>query len=548
MILSTTEPNNYISVVKIRQFDEGSQVFDVTITENNKPKDFTGLTPFFCVKNGDHIGLGISEQIVTDVDPKNGKLRYTLKKSDMQQLGEPTAYFSFREKKKDSLFEWHTQFSTKDFSYTVVKSIYGDGIKDSNYIWTFEEILRYFQQWVEESMKTYDDWYIKAQEELQRIIKEFQSWIGKNQKLYDDWLASQKFDFDQWQNANKDDFVSWFQSLKDILNENAAGNLQNQLDEIRPSKEIITINHNFKGYPRLRVLYWEYGMATRSLATEPTGLGGGNVRTVESSVEYLDPYSLKVSVPDAYRTIDPEFVFIDNKRFRLISDYKVIQVELLEDDISGYVEVTQTIDFKNKIPNSLAENPHIARRTPYSGVGQTALVTPPNFNGTLELGATEYTSISTLDNKALNVSIKGDKYITQILVAFDLITDIDRRYPGLFAEHGATTLAQKVTVVKNIISGLTIDLHGYGSGVGGNKLTVKRYQPWDKAYESGAFVNNTNTIKKISVTTGGTGAPYIDNDGNIQGIVYAPASDGVTPSVVNLDYASLEYTIKAGGI
>ncbi|WP_429950273.1 phage baseplate upper protein [Enterococcus sp. AZ101] len=221
IFLSTTQPNDNIPSIMIRQFDEGSQVLAVTITEHGKPKDISNLTPFFCVKQGHHAGLGLSEQKVTKIiDAKKGTLEYTLTNYDMQNIGENTAYFSFRELQKD--LSWHQQFSTSDFTYQVKKSIYDDGVKDSNYIWTFEEILRYFTEWVKTCQEVYDDWYVVAQEELQRIIAEFQEWITTNQQRYDQWSQGQRTEFDQW-----------FATIKGILDENAAGNLLHLIEELK---------------------------------------------------------------------------------------------------------------------------------------------------------------------------------------------------------------------------------------------------------------------------------------------------------------------------
>ncbi|MGG5343265.1 phage baseplate upper protein [Enterococcus sp. AZ192] len=223
IFLSITQPNDNIPTMVIRQFDEGTQVLDVTITEHGKPKDISNLIPFFCVKQGHHAGLGLSEQKVTKIiDAKKGKIQYTLTNYDMQSVGENTAYFSFRELQKD--LSWRQQFSTRDFAYQVKESIYEDGIKDSNYIWTFEEILRYFTEWVKTCQEIYDDWYLVAQAELQRIIKEFQGWITSNQERFDQWTAVQRAAFDEW-----------FASIKTILDENAAGNLLNLIEELKQS-------------------------------------------------------------------------------------------------------------------------------------------------------------------------------------------------------------------------------------------------------------------------------------------------------------------------
>nr|WP_235324777.1 phage baseplate upper protein [Melissococcus plutonius] len=186
------------------------------MVQNGVPVDFTGLTPFFCVKSSPATGLGFSEQKVTQIlDAKQGRLTYTLTDYDMQAVQLNHAYFSFRKLGSDQT--WRQQFSTKGFAYSIVPSIYTDGIKDSNYIWTFEEILRYFQEWVKESMKTYDDWYLKAQAELQRIIKLFSDWINESKKEYETWRESEKEAFDQWMITNKQDYEAWFKSVKEIL-------------------------------------------------------------------------------------------------------------------------------------------------------------------------------------------------------------------------------------------------------------------------------------------------------------------------------------------
>lgn len=194
MVLSTTEPNNNVGMIKVRKYDAGTQTFDVTITENGKLKDFTGLTPFFCVKNSPKTGLGISEQIVTDiVDAKNGRLKYTLTDYDVQHPQTNHAYFAFKKLKDDETFE--LQFTTKDFRYTTIASIFDSGIHDSNYIWTFEEMLRLFKEWGD-----------GAKEDILQLISDFKLWISNNQA-----------DFDKWLQDNKDYWAEWVESCREIL-------------------------------------------------------------------------------------------------------------------------------------------------------------------------------------------------------------------------------------------------------------------------------------------------------------------------------------------
>ena len=77
--LSTSEPNNEVGNLKIRQGDEQTQTLVANITENGVPKPFTGLQPFFCAKLGQTAGLGIIEQKVTGtMNPANGTLEYVM--------------------------------------------------------------------------------------------------------------------------------------------------------------------------------------------------------------------------------------------------------------------------------------------------------------------------------------------------------------------------------------------------------------------------------------------------------------------------------------
>ncbi len=178
--LSTTEPNSNIGLLKIRQADEETQTLDVTLLESGNIRSYEGLQVFFCARIGQTVGLGIIEQKLNPeemTNPKAGQLKYTFRAEDWQVLGRQTGYFSFRKMKDDHTYV--QQFSTRDFTYEVTKSIYSDGIKEvtkdgSTYVWTFEDLLR--------------------------LLQEFKD-------------------------SGETDFLAWFDEIKDQLSEDAAGNL-----------------------------------------------------------------------------------------------------------------------------------------------------------------------------------------------------------------------------------------------------------------------------------------------------------------------------------
>ncbi len=530
--LSTTEPYNHLGLLKVRQGNKNSEVFEFKLVQNGIPYDLSGYRVFFCTHFEPYISIEKNAEII---DAKKGLIRFTMDDDCMQKVGRQEGYFEIY--KEDTFLD-----ATQYFTYTVQTSIIKQLMDGESYIQRLEELLK------------------KLQEAMDKSQEEVEKWLEENRQKIDDLMN----EMDQFFADKKIEFNEWFESVREILESIDPGgvllseimrarssdrygtfkNLDERLENIEAvfaaDTKLMTINHNFKGYPRLRVLYWEYGMATRPLAMEPTGLGGGNVRTVESNVEYLDKNSLTVSVPITYKLNDPEFVFIDAKRFRLISDYKVIQVELLEDNISGYVEITQTINFKNKIPGSVLENPH------FIGSRQNLTALNAVTGSWTERNQTDIDNVTTLDGKLFTIRSDKKDEMVQVVSKFDLATDINRRFQGLFAEFGATTQVQKVDIVKQILSDITYNVHGFATGPSSNALSTG---PSSTNGWGGIKVTKDNKVHLNSRSFSGSQInAIVQNDGCFYVVVFALASDGVTPSVVNIDYVSLEYKIKVGGI
>lgn len=173
--LSTTEPNNNIGLLKIRQADEETQTLVVDILAHGVPKSYEGLQVFFCAKLGQTDGLGIVEQKLTlneMTEPKNGKLEYTLRSQDWQILGRQTAYFSFRKMSDDHT--WVQQFTTRDFTYEVTKNIFSDGSKQivsdgSTYIWTIEDLIRIFNEYIASGKTDWEEFVDQNREILEAV-------------------------------------------------------------------------------------------------------------------------------------------------------------------------------------------------------------------------------------------------------------------------------------------------------------------------------------------------------------------------------------------
>jgi len=164
--LSTTEPNNNVGIVKLRHADVNSQDIVAQIVENGQPKNFEGLQPFFCLMAQEITGQGVSEESIVSFDTKKGTLTYTASDNALQFVGRNEAYFSFR---KQVGKQWVEQFSTRSFHYIVEKSIYSQPFKDSNYWWTFKELYRIFNQYIEDGKKSWEE-FVEANREILESI------------------------------------------------------------------------------------------------------------------------------------------------------------------------------------------------------------------------------------------------------------------------------------------------------------------------------------------------------------------------------------------
>lgn len=65
--------------------------------------------------------------------------------------------------------EWVEQYSTRSFYYTVEKSIYTEPFKDSNYWFTFKELYRLFNQYMEDGKTSWEDFIEQNREILESI-------------------------------------------------------------------------------------------------------------------------------------------------------------------------------------------------------------------------------------------------------------------------------------------------------------------------------------------------------------------------------------------
>lgn len=195
-----------------------------------------------------------------------------------------------------------------------------------------------------------------------------------------------------------------------------------------------------------------------------------------------------------------------------------------------YKEVTITLDMKGKSAGSVVENPHISKLT-----NGSSLLVPSNSAWT-EISTTHYTLISALDDQTSNTSVSTNSYIHQRLFSFNIIEALERYDSNYFSDRNATTLAEKVAVVRNEMVTITANIWGFGSGPNSTYMAV-RY--WNGSEWKGTALVSGTTVKQAIESINNEN---IDEFGFVNVLAYTAASNGTTASSVSIDYTSLDIT------
>ncbi|WEA46799.1 hypothetical protein [Priestia aryabhattai] len=207
--------------------------------------------------------------------------------------------------------------------------------------------------------------------------------------------------------------------------------------------------------------------------------------------------------------------------------------------------IIRTANFEGKVAGSTLENPHISKRTTFNDTPIT-LLKPSDF--TIEVNGTDggYSTLNSLNGTLSSITMNKPYIvngISQELFSFNLIEEVERkvgRIPG-------STVTDKIIWLKNNLNKLTFNWYGFGTGMGGNKATVKFFRVSNSSWESttGGTNSHTNSVvsKIAQIITGVTN--YIDDNGFVHFLAHAEASDGTAASVVNTDYADLDIELKS---
>ena len=286
--LSTTEPDNYVGIINVRQGNVNSEVIEAQIVQNGLPLDLTDCTATFqAFLGGEHV----VERSCKIIDYKKGIVQYTFDEYTMQSLHRQRANIAFYKGEEEIA-------TTQDFTYFVIHAVSKTPGEMGSYWQTAEDLLN---------------------------------------------------DMKDYLNAGKGDFEDWFDSVKDILESiDPGGKLLSEVLDLKkivyrkvPSGFNVVIEHDSEYQPDVKVTYYK-----NSIGTEANGFdsgpvfGGERIYNLASSLSYIRN-EVNVELPSVY-TMDGEVVNNGNELL-LINGTEVIRFVIEGATITkDYVEKVKT--------------------------------------------------------------------------------------------------------------------------------------------------------------------------------------------------------------
>lgn len=186
-------------------------------------------------------------------------------------------------------------------------------------------------------------------------------------------------------------------------------------------------------------------------------------------------------------------------------------------------------DFKNKVVGD-----NLPMSTKY--INASSLQNPSSFS--TEVANGDYTNMAILgDSNTYTVSTSVNGETPQVLISIDVVKEVEVKF-------GTIDAVDKVSWIKNNINKIIFNAYVMGSYPSGNKVYFTVYNVSTSAWSTVTSNNTANipTLTTKNVTS--SFSNYIDDNGYIHFLAYTDVSDGVTPSSITIDYASIEIELK----
>ncbi|WP_285117809.1 BppU family phage baseplate upper protein [Lactococcus petauri] len=245
--LSTTEPDNYVGIINVRQGNINSEVMEAQIVQNGLPLDLTDCTATFqAFLGGEHV----VERSCKIIDYKKGIVQYTFDEYTLQSLHRQKANIAFYKGEEEIA-------TTQDFTYFVIHAVSKTPGEMGSYWQTAEDLIN---------------------------------------------------DMKDYLNAGKGDFEDWFNSIKDILESIDPGGVllgkvvafEKLISERVPNGACFFIEHDSEYQPEVKVTSYKNPIGTEEggLDTGPS-FGGETISVIPTFVGY-ERMKIKIDIPSSF--------------------------------------------------------------------------------------------------------------------------------------------------------------------------------------------------------------------------------------------------------
>lgn len=125
-------------------------------------------------------------------------------------------------------------------------------------------------------------------------------------------------------------FQSWLTNLQTQLDGDVAGNLQNQISKLTATENVLTITHNLGAYPIVSALYWEYGLGSVPLESQPEDISwdGTPPESIPVVAVHLSRNQVQIKVPVDKSLLNPVVVAKSANEINLTTGIKSMQIRL----------------------------------------------------------------------------------------------------------------------------------------------------------------------------------------------------------------------------
>lgn len=159
VVLSTTEPHNYIGIVKVRQGNKNSEILEAQIVENGLPFDLSGCNVYFESIVGGKFPVQLGAKVL---DTKQGKIQYTFDEYSMQCLHRQTADFIIY--KGEEIVA-----TTQDFTYFVINAVSKTEGEMGSYWQSVEDLIEDMRDYINSGQDDFDTWFESIKEILSGV-------------------------------------------------------------------------------------------------------------------------------------------------------------------------------------------------------------------------------------------------------------------------------------------------------------------------------------------------------------------------------------------